>query len=205
MRRYGWISLFAILTFAACGAPEVSNLGSSSDDDGGPIGDDDDDDGNQETPIPTPGSTLPNGSPAPTLTNVPSYATWDATIEQLGCSNCHAGGSGGLSMVPNSTDPSIKRYNWFTHICNRNGSANPTTPGAGIQTFNPASGRLIAFYCNQPFDLNGDGDTNDAGERHSSNQAPPPQSSCDAVRNWLQTGTADPPSCFGDYDLMNSQ
>lgn len=189
-RHLAWTSLLALILVVACGPTTVTDIndGASGDDD---IGGDDDDDDDAATTFPT--ATTPPGA-QPTLTNVPSFATWDSTIRPLGCSQCHTGGSGGLYMDP--SDANNKKYYWFSAICNR-GSGNDKS---GTQTYNPASGRFQAFYNGQSIDMNGDGDTADMGEVHTGTNP----SGGATVITWLQTGTVPPPNCSDFYDLTNS-
>lgn len=187
MRRYGWISLFALLVFAACGAPEVSDLPSSAsddDDDGGPIGDDDDDAGG--TGIPTPGSTVPGGSPAPTVTNVPSFAEFEANIhgvlittgEYGQCQNCHS------EFNPSATDEGDVRYIWFNLICYRG-------PNYGMLSYDPPTGRLYQNFCDQ-----------EAVTGHTERNIP---NRCALLESYFAGYTATPPNCFATWDLMNSE
>lgn len=182
-RLIGWSSLFVLLLFAACGPPEVHDINGGSsvggdDDDGG--GDDDD----AATTLPT--ATTPPGG-APTLTNVPSFATWDSTVRPLGCATCHTGGSGGFYMNPG--DQANKKYFWFSAICNR---ATGNT-GAGTQDYQPATGRLRNYYCGQAAP---DGNTHsEAGIGNA----------CTTIENWMAQGAAStPPSCNDYYDLSQS-
>lgn len=170
---------------AACGPPEVTDLGGSGisgDDDDGTIGDDDDD-GGTGTQTPT-----PNGSAAPILTNVPSFATWDAQIRTLGCTQCHSGGSGGFSSNPG--DAVNKKYYWFSAICNRNSGGDR----AGTQDYSPPTGKFRDRYC---------GITGATGQT-----GPHPVgigNACTAIENWLsQGGDTTPPNCLDYYDLANS-
>lgn len=184
--RTGWIILCLVLLLAACGPPEVTDLDSEAATNGGQTGGggnggggggDDDDDGGSTTGTPTPGAI-------PTITNVPSFATWDATVRANGCNQCHSGGSGGLTMVPGDTNASNKKYYWFSALCNRDEGG-----GEGTQDYMPATGRFKRIYC---------GEQGHAGGAVS-------QAACDAVLNWFAEGTATPPDCNANYDLMNSQ
>lgn len=206
MRRFGWISLFVVLLMAACGPPEVHDInggsGLADDDDGS----DDDDDDDEETPGPT-NSPIPSGSALPTLTNVPSFATWQSQIRPItnggGCSaatSCHQGGSGGF-YANTSNDPSNLKSLWFGTFCNR-GSGNNK---AGTQSFNPPAGRLQAFFRGQPIDMNGDGDTVDDLEVHDE-AGINTGTTGPLIVNWFTAAgvTAPVPSCYGSYDLANS-
>src|SRR5688572_18467103 len=101
----------------ACGPPTVTDISGDpsigDDDDGG--GDDDD---GEVTTIPT-GTTPPGGSPGPTLTNVPSFATWDAQIRTAtACAaTCHNGSAGFFYYRTDSIEN--RRSSWFSAICNR--------------------------------------------------------------------------------------
>lgn len=174
--RRGWIALAAVISLtavAACGGPEVTDLGTGSGTPGGtgsPGG----------SGTPGSGSPTPTGSGSPgaipTITNVPSYATFISTINKAGvdCSSCHVGGSGGLTTAIGNTDETVLKSAWFTHICNRNSGGNK----AGVQQYNPAQGREIDILCN--------------GASHSGGGV---GGGCNTVRAWLQTGTATPPLC----------
>jgi hypothetical protein len=178
-RHFGWISLFVLILMAACGPTTVTDIngdGVSDDDDDVSTGDDDDD---AATTFPT--GTTPPGAAA-TLTNVPSFATWDSTIRPLGCVQCHTGGSGGLYMNPG--DAANKKYYWFSSICNRDSGAL----NEGMQSYSPAAGRFQLYMRgNEP-----------AGHTAIGNNAA-------AIDAWLaQGGATVPPSCNDYYDLANS-
>lgn len=178
-RHFGWISLLVVILMAACGPPTVTDIngGVSDDDDDVATGDDDDD--AATTGLPT-GTTSPGG--APTLTNVPSFATWNAQIRGLGCANCHMAGSGGVYMNP--ADTANNKLYWFYALCNRDAGAL----NEGMQSYSPPTGRFQQY-------MRG----NEAGTHVAiGNNAA-------AIDAWFaQGGTTVPPACNGNFDLANS-
>lgn len=193
MRRYGWISLFVLLILAACGPPEVHDIngggtGVSDDDDSG------DDDDDAATTFPT--ATTPPGS-APTLTNVPSFATWNSSIRPIGgttCKNCH-GGSGGAYFDPNPVDASAAKYLWFQAICDR-GPGSLSDPGngspGGTQAFSPPTGRFPRYMSG---DTTGSNVSQHGGIGNNTT----------VITNWMAQGAGTtPPDCLTYYDLANS-
>ena len=177
MRQLGWISLFAVLLIVACGPPEVHDInggsgGISDDDDSG----DDDDDAGTGTTTPTPTGT----GAQPTLTNVPSFATWQAQIKPMLCSACHSGSAGGFSY---SGIADNDKFSWFSSICNRDGGAL----NEGMQSFNPPTGRWRNYMAGQVV----------SHDAISANQT--------TLNNWYAQGAAStPPDCNTYYDLANS-
>ncbi len=186
--RRGWIVLAAVVSLsalAACGDPTISDLPQSTTPPGGgsptPSG---------QTGTPTPGGGTPTPGAAPTITNVPSYATWDAQIRPLGCADCHAlGSSGGLKTNPNEADPGQKKQLWFSALCNRAFGAST----AGTQSYNPPTGRFLRY-------MSGNTTGSVAGHIAVTN-------SSTTVNAWLaQGGATTPPLCVdvNNFDLVNS-
>lgn len=189
--RKGWLVLGVVVVLAACGGPEITDL-----------------DANPTATNPT-GSSTPGSSPtpvesgtptpgaAPTVTNVPSFATWDANIRTAvtgNCDSCHAGGSGGWSWQPNNNDETIRRYQWFTTICNRDGGVD----NAGVLSYSPATGRLRNVFCNQ-------GVAAELGPNGAHDGGNVAGGLCATIENYLATGGATtPPNCNDNYDLANS-
>jgi hypothetical protein len=130
MRRAGWISLLVLLGIAACGPPEVSNIGAPQADQ---TPDDDGDDATSTQTAPTP-TNPPAG--APTMTNVPSFATWQSDIKPLLCMQCHMEGAGAFVYAIGGTEADDKFY-WFQSICNRDTGADDE----GIVSYSPPVGR----------------------------------------------------------------
>lgn len=165
MRRFGWVSLGVVVALAACGPPEIHDLG--------------DDDDAATSP---PGTTAP--TPTPTLTNVPSFATWNSTIRPLMCPQCHSGSQGGLTFTT-ATDPASLKSYWFESICDQNQVA---IPDAGTQAFSPPTGRFVEF-------MRG----NDVFPHPT---IPDNAATVDAW--YAQGGTTTPPLCADTYDLAGS-
>lgn len=177
--RNGWIVLGIVVAFAAaCGAPPDGNDGTGTPTDpptGTPTGTGT----GTATATPT-GSGSGTPTPLPTITNVPSFATWQSTVKPVECSQCHSGGSGGLSFG-NQTDNASLHYFWFSALCNFSNVA-------GVQKYNPPQGKLVTTFCgmnvNHPTSI--------------------PSGDCTTVKNWLMTGTATPPDCSANVDYVNS-
>ena len=184
--RSGWIALVAVISFtavAACGGPVVTDLGTGGTNSPGSSGTP------GGSPTPTGGTSgTPTPGAMPTITNVPSYATWNTSVKPLlSCSQCHSGGSGGLTMTPGSTDPITLKGEWFDSFCNRNFNNNL----AGTQSYSPPAGRIKNYLSGQ---------TANGLVGLANNGA--------AVTTWLQQGGATtPPPCTDkyNYDLLNSQ
>jgi hypothetical protein len=186
-RRLAWTSLFALLLIVACGPTTVTDINGGVSDDDDDVGTGDDDDDDAATTFPT-GTTPPGG--APTLTNVPSFATWNASIRPLapaggcGVNSCH-GGSGGVYFDDTPDDASQAKYYWFTAICNRTSNGD----GAGMQAYSPPTGRFREYMIgNDPMHPGNIGTANAA-----------------TVNNWFaQGGATVVPNCLDYYDLANS-
>ncbi len=186
--RRGWIVLAAVVSLsalAACGDPTVSDLPQSTTPPGGgsptPSG---------QTGTPTPlGSGTPTPGAAPTITNVPSYATWDSSIRPIGCAQCHSGGSGGFTQNPTEADAGQKKQLWFQAFCNRTFNNN----GAGTQSYNPPTGRFKNY-------MSGNTAGSPGGHVAITNNGT-------VVTAWLaQGGATTPPLCtdVNNFDLVNS-
>jgi hypothetical protein len=189
--RASWpiLGLFVAIAFA-CGGPASGgdDTGTPTDPTGTATG------SGTLTPTPSGTATTPPG-PLPTLTNVPSFATWDASVRPAmpappaNCTTCH-GGAGGFTLYPTDTDPTNKKYWWFSSLCNRTNG----TDRAGTQKYSgPTTGRFIDIACNKP------------GVTHAGGSVP--TAFCTAVTNWLpEGGTHTPPLCANqyNYDLANS-
>lgn len=191
-RQFGWISLFVLILMAACGAPTVTDIngggsGIADDDDAG-TGDDDDDGASPTIPPTTP----PAG--APTLTNVPSFATWNLQIRPLLCPQCHTGSAGGFLYFASTTQSDL-RYFWFESICNRdNGALNE-----GTQSYSPPTGRFPSYMRGN--DVGPDGVAGTADD-HDGNIG---TNNAGTIDDWMAEGGATvPPSCNDLYDLANS-
>ena len=183
MRQLGWISLFIVVLIAACGPPTITDL----DNNGNPVGDsDDDDDGGGDDDDDGSSSPVPSGSAQPTLTNVPSFATWQNDVQPIleagtcNASSCHQGSSGGFTYAGNAQSA---KNDWFQSICNRDSGLNE-----GIQSYDPPTGRLRQYLIGQ------EAATHTA---IGNNQA--------LVDAWLAQGSGTTvPNCMDFYDLANS-
>ncbi|HVO31297.1 MAG TPA: hypothetical protein VMV18_11190 [bacterium] len=182
--RRGWIALLTLVTvagIAACGAPEVTDI--SNNGSGSPGGTTP---GGSGTPGGSPtasgtGSGTPN--PNPTITNVPSFATWQSTIRGYECAQCHSGGSGGFSFGT-QTDSINEHFFWFETICN---NANQ----GGVQNYNPPTGHFLTTMCAM-----------DGSHPVSAGST----AACNAIKAWMQaaTVTATPPDCNSNVDYVDS-
>lgn len=184
-RHLAWTSLLALILVVACGPTTVTDIndGASGDDD---IGGDDDDDDDGATTTPT-GSSTPNGQP--TLTNVPSFATWNSAIRPIpgaNCETCH-GGSGGVYFDSTPADASAAKYLWFTAICNRTSGGD----GAGTQSYDPPTGRYSRYMS---------GNVAGSPTNHVATGG-----DAATINNWFAEGAGTTvPNCLDPYDLANS-
>lgn len=174
-----WLVLSLVLTVAACGAPEISDLENPSTGTNTPPPT-----GTNTTGTPT-GTPTATPSPTPTLTGVPSFATWDNTIRQIqighNCMNCHMAGADGFINDPSEPDAAIREQQfYFNNICN-----DALTPRN--VSYNPPSGRLFNLFCINATTRNGT--AHEGGAQLFTNEE------CTAMDAWLREGTGTPPPC----------
>lgn len=178
-RHLRWSLLVALLLFVACGPPEVHDINGGADDHD--VGDDTGDDDDAASTFPT--ATTPPGV-APTLTSVPSFATWNAQVRPLMCVQCHEGSDGGLTFGSQTDAASLKHF-WFESICNQD---DVVVLDAGMQNYDPATGRFRQYM---------------SGSEPSGHTAIGPNAGM--IDAWFDEGAGTtPPSCNDYYDLASS-
>lgn len=162
-----WLALSLVLTIAACGAPEISDLENPATGTNTPAPT-----GTNTGTTPTPTATT-SGTPAPTPT-MPTLATYKALIRPFeiaqGCNGCHTGQNPVMNV--NETNDAVNTQYSCNHVC-----------ADRVTTYTPPVAKIKSYFCNA---------NNTPLANQHQNKSLNAQN-CADISAWLQEGLNAPP------------